>query len=140
MKRVVCLWLSAIVALCAQTNLSPAEQASLTRALGEAGNSPVDFMRAIEIHLKQYPNSPKRAELERALVKTAIQQNDDARVIEFGENALSQEPDDVQAQGRGTAEVRAVPPASVRQAAQVRHASQRAPAHSPAPSERRRRA
>jgi len=96
MKTVLWLLLAAVVPLCAQTNLSPAEQAGLQRALAEAGNSPVDFMRAIENHLKQYPNSPKRPELERALVKTAIQQNDDPRVIEYGENVLSREPDDVQ--------------------------------------------
>jgi hypothetical protein len=53
-------------------------------------------MLAIENHLKQYPNSPRRAELERALVKTAIELNDDRRLMEFGESVLSREPDNMQ--------------------------------------------
>jgi thiol-disulfide isomerase/thioredoxin len=75
--------------------LSP-EQASLQKALGEAGNSPVEFELAIENHLKEYPNSPQRAELERALVKTAIDLNDDQRLITFGESVLSRDPNNLQ--------------------------------------------
>ena len=64
--------------------------------LSEAGNSPTEFVRAIENHLKQFPNSPRRAELERALVKTAIDLNDDPRLIEFGERVLARDPDNIQ--------------------------------------------
>jgi len=76
--------------------LSQEEQQSLQRALSEGGNSPTEFVLAIENHLKQYPNSPRRAELERALVKTAIDLNDDHRLIEFGEKVLSREPANIQ--------------------------------------------
>ena len=72
------------------------EGLSLQRALGEAGNSPVEFVRAIENHLKEYPNSPQRADLERALVKTAMDLNDDARLITFGESVLSRDPNNLQ--------------------------------------------
>ena len=72
------------------------EQASLQKALGEAGNSPSEFELAIENHLKQYPNSPERAQLENALVKTAMQQNDDARLIKYGESVLSREPNNTE--------------------------------------------
>jgi len=81
--------------LCAQT-LSQDEQVSLQKALSEGGNSPTEFILAIENHLKRYPNSPRRAELERALVKTAIELNDDRRLMEFGERVLSREPDNTQ--------------------------------------------
>ncbi|MGA2879075.1 MAG: TlpA disulfide reductase family protein [Bryobacteraceae bacterium] len=77
-------------------NLSQDEQQSLQRALSEAGNSPSEFLLAIENHLKKYPNSPRRAELERALVKTAIDLNDDQLLIEFGEKVLSRDSDNVQ--------------------------------------------
>jgi thiol-disulfide isomerase/thioredoxin len=77
-------------------DMSQLEQESLQRALGEAGNSPVDFMRAIEQHLKSFPNSARRAELERAVVKTAIDLNDDRRIIQFGESVLQREPDNLQ--------------------------------------------
>jgi len=72
------------------------EITSLQRALSEAGNSPVELMRAIENHLKQYPNSPQRADLERALVKTAIDLNDDRLLITFGESVLSRDPNNLQ--------------------------------------------
>jgi len=81
--------------LCAQA-LSQDEQVSLQKALSEGGNSPTEFILAIENHLKRYPNSPRRAELERALVKTAIELNDDRRLMEFGERVLSREPDNMQ--------------------------------------------
>jgi len=72
------------------------EQQSLRQALSEAGNSPADFELAIENHLKQYPNSPERAQLEAALVKTAISRNDDARLITYGESVLSRDPNNLE--------------------------------------------
>ncbi|HTC34122.1 MAG TPA: TlpA disulfide reductase family protein [Bryobacteraceae bacterium] len=94
MRTLLGLIFLAAGALSAQ-GLSP-EQASLQKALGEAGNSPVEFELAIENHLKEYPNSPQRAELERALVKTAIDLNDDQRLITFGESVLSRDPNNLQ--------------------------------------------
>lgn len=79
----------------AQT-LSQDEQISLQKALSEAGNSPTEFELAIENHLNQFPNSPKRADLERAIVKTAMELNDDARLIKYGEDVISQDPDNMQ--------------------------------------------
>jgi len=92
-------WLAialAVPLLLLSQDMSQLEQDSLQRALGEAGNSPVDFMRAIEQHLKSFPNSVRRAELERAVVKTAIDLNDDRRIIQFGESVLQREPDNLQ--------------------------------------------
>jgi thiol-disulfide isomerase/thioredoxin len=81
--------------LCAQV-LSQEEQLDLQKALSEGGNSATEYVLAIENHLKKYPNSPRRADLESALVKAAIQLNDDQRLIEYGERVLSREPDNVQ--------------------------------------------
>ncbi|MGI8743974.1 MAG: thioredoxin-like domain-containing protein [Bryobacteraceae bacterium] len=72
------------------------EQASLRQVLGEAGNSPVDFIHALEGHLAKYPNTVRRAELERALVKSAIDVKDNPRIIRWGEKVLAREPDDAQ--------------------------------------------
>jgi thiol-disulfide isomerase/thioredoxin len=72
------------------------EQQQLSRALGEAGNSPVDYIRALEKHLAKFPNSARRNDIERALVKAAIEAKDDRRVIEYGERVLAREPDDAQ--------------------------------------------
>jgi len=76
--------------------MSQDEQMSLQRALSEAGNSPNEVVLAIENHLRQYPNSPRRADLERALVKQAIDLNDDRLLIAYGERVLSREPDNMQ--------------------------------------------
>ena len=53
------------------------EQADLEKALSEAGSSPLEYLRAIEKHLEQYPNSARRPELERAAVRAAIEARDD---------------------------------------------------------------
>jgi thiol-disulfide isomerase/thioredoxin len=96
MKRLATLVAMTAALLVAQNAVSQIEQASLQQALGEAGNIPVEFVRAIERHLQRFPQSPQRPELERALVKTAIDLNDDRRIIEFGESVLTREPDNAQ--------------------------------------------
>jgi thiol-disulfide isomerase/thioredoxin len=96
MKRLGLVLAIAALRLFAQANLSQLEEESLQTAISEAGNSPVDFARAIENHLKRFPNSPRRPELERALIKTAIDLNDDRRIIQFGESVLTREPDNLQ--------------------------------------------
>ncbi len=85
-----------LIAAAAQVFAQTPEGTSLKRALGEAGNSPLEFERAIENHLREYPNSSERAELERALVKTAISLNDDQRLITFGESVLSRDPNNLE--------------------------------------------
>jgi thiol-disulfide isomerase/thioredoxin len=96
MKRFGLVLALTVFRLFAQQNLSKAEEESLQTAINEAGNSPVDFARAVENHLKRFPNSPRRAELERALARTAIDLNDDRRIIQFGESVLTREPDNLQ--------------------------------------------
>jgi thiol-disulfide isomerase/thioredoxin/plasmid stabilization system protein ParE len=72
------------------------EQQELNQAIAEAGNSNVDFTRALENHLKKYPNSTQKVAIERALVKAAIEAKDDKRIIQYGELALAQPPMDLQ--------------------------------------------
>ena len=75
---------------------APNESQQLNQAISEAGNSPVDFIRALEQHLATYPNSTRRNEIERALVKAAIEAKDDKRIVEYGERVLAREPNDAQ--------------------------------------------
>ena len=96
MKRFFLVLAFAALRLLGQGNLSEGEEQSLQTALSEAGNSPIDFARAIENHLKRFPNSPRRAELERALVKTAIDLNDDRLIVQFGESVLARDPNNLQ--------------------------------------------
>lgn len=79
-----------------QPKMSDEEQTNLRQALSEAGNSPVDFVRAIENHLAKYPATPSRNELERAVVKSASEVRNDDRIILYGERVLARDPDDAQ--------------------------------------------
>ena len=81
---------------CLGEDLSPAEQQALNQALSEAGSSPIELVRALENHLARFPMSPKRDELERVLVKAAMENRDDRRIILYGERVLAKEQDDLQ--------------------------------------------
>jgi len=72
------------------------ESQDLSRAVSEAGNSPVDFIRALEKHLAKYQQTTRRNEIERALVKAAIEAKDDKRIVEYGGRVLAREPGDAQ--------------------------------------------
>jgi thiol-disulfide isomerase/thioredoxin len=75
-----------------QNTVDAIEQRSLQQAVSEAGNSPVELLRALDRHLKQYPQAARRADLERAVLKTAIDLNDDGVTIEYGERVLGRDP------------------------------------------------
>lgn len=61
-----------------------AGEEELDRALVEAGSSAVDYARALERHLKQHPNSPQRAEIERVLAQAALDLRDRRLLLEYG--------------------------------------------------------
>jgi len=73
-----------------------AQQRELSMAMQEAGNSPVDFVRILEQHLKKYPNGKGHDSIERALVMAAIDARDDRRIAQYGEHVLESNPKDVQ--------------------------------------------
>lgn len=79
-----------------------AEERALQQSLAEAGTSPVDFLRALEGHLAKFPNSARRTEIERALVKAAIEARDERRTILYGEKVLLIDRDDLQVLDRVT--------------------------------------
>jgi thiol-disulfide isomerase/thioredoxin len=85
-----------------QSNLPPAEQKELSSALAEAGNSPLEFARVLEQHLAKYPTSPQREELERTLVKAAIEAGDKRRTLVWGEKSLAKNIDQPQVLERVT--------------------------------------
>src|SRR6185295_2167359 len=70
-------------------------QQELTQALTESNASPMEAVRALEAYLKKYPDAPARAEIERMLVKAAIDTKDDRRTALYGERVLAIAPDDV---------------------------------------------
>ncbi|HZU29132.1 MAG TPA: TlpA disulfide reductase family protein [Bryobacteraceae bacterium] len=76
--------------------VSQTEQADLQNALQEAGDSQIDFIHALENHIAKYPNSPRRAEIEKALVKASLQQHDAPRVAKYGVRVLETDPDNLE--------------------------------------------
>lgn len=91
-----------LLAAAAAGQVAENEERDLGRAIGEAGSSPIELIRAIEKHLERYPESGHRAELEEALVKAAIEAGDEKRIIEYGERVLAREPGDIQVLDRVT--------------------------------------
>ena len=69
------------------------EQRLLQEAVAQVGNSPVDFIRAGERHLKKFPNSTLREDLQRAILKAAIDAKDHRRIIAYGEKVLERDDD-----------------------------------------------
>ena len=68
------------------------EQLDLSKAISEAGNSGIDYLRALERHLAKYPDTARRAEIEKALAKSAMEANDRDRIVKYGEKVLQSEP------------------------------------------------
>ncbi len=96
MRAVVFIALLLAAVCAAQSNPADAEDSHLRSLLEEAGSGPFEFIRAIEKHLEKFPDSPRRAEMERSLVKAAIETKDDDRILRYGERVIAQGDDDPQ--------------------------------------------
>lgn len=68
----------------AQDKAESPEDKELGQSLSEASTSPMDYSRALEKHLKKYPNSPRKAELERILAQAALDLKDNPRLLKYG--------------------------------------------------------
>jgi thiol-disulfide isomerase/thioredoxin len=105
MAATILVLLGASVALAQQAVPEPSteEQQSLMRALSEGGDSPVDLIRALEAHLRAYPDTVQRGEVELRLAQAAIDAKDTARIVRYGEPALEKSPNNVPLLDRVTA-------------------------------------
>jgi thiol-disulfide isomerase/thioredoxin/outer membrane protein assembly factor BamD (BamD/ComL family) len=74
---------------------STEEQQSLMQALSDGASSPLDAIRALEAHLKRYPNTSQKTEIQQMLAKAALESQDWERVVLYGEPLLKVIPDDV---------------------------------------------
>ncbi len=83
------------VSLIAQTPALTAEgseERDLSQAVGEAGGSAIDLIRGLEQFLKKYPATKRRPEIEKALAKAAIDSDDNARIVLYGEKVIQATP------------------------------------------------
>ena len=74
-----------------------ADQDDLRTRLADAGSSTPEFSRALEAHLKKFPASSQRAEVERTLFRAAIELKDNERIVKYGTRILASDPEDMQA-------------------------------------------
>jgi thiol-disulfide isomerase/thioredoxin len=74
---------------------SDVEKRELAEAIKEANTSGYDLTRALETHLRKYPDTPLRPDIYNLLAKAAVEIRDDARIIRYGEPALTAAPNDV---------------------------------------------
>lgn len=91
--RLAAALLAAPGLLCAQKPPQPPAQSEedvLERSLAEAGSSVVDYARAIERHLRRFPDSPRRAEYERILAQAAVDLRDRRWLLEYGVRVIEQ--------------------------------------------------
>src|SRR6266496_2908455 len=79
----------------AAQELSQEEEQHLRQVLSQSSNSAPDMIHALETHLAKYPDSAKKDEMERAILKSSIQTNDARRIALYGERVLRREADDV---------------------------------------------
>jgi thiol-disulfide isomerase/thioredoxin len=94
MKRGIGIVLFCMSALGQAPVASDAEKHELAVAVEEANTSGFDLIRALEAHLRKYPNTPLRPEIFNLLAKAAVETRDDARIVKYGEPVLQVMPND----------------------------------------------
>ncbi len=69
-------------------------EAELQKAIDSAGNDRAAFVKNLEAYLKQYPNSPRRAAIYRALVEAELALRDQAKALQYAELTIKADPED----------------------------------------------
>ena len=95
MKRVFGAMLLCISTLAQAPVATDDEKRELAAAVQEANTSGFDIIRALEAHLRKYPNTALRPEIFNLLSKAAVEAGNNARIIRYGEPALTALPNDV---------------------------------------------
>jgi thiol-disulfide isomerase/thioredoxin len=95
MKQAIGVVLLCVSALAQAPAATEAEKQELAAAVEEANTSGFDMIRALETHLRKYPNTPLRPEIFNLIAKAAVETGDDARIVKYGEPTLAVTPNDV---------------------------------------------
>jgi thiol-disulfide isomerase/thioredoxin len=105
-----CAFFAATTSVCAQTSTSkPAAsksaansdakrdadaEAELQKALNSAGNDRAALVRNLRDYLRRFPEAPRRAAVDRALVEACQQLRDDDCALDYSEQLIAEHPDD----------------------------------------------
>jgi thiol-disulfide isomerase/thioredoxin len=72
----------------------PDPESELEIALEQAGNDRAAVVRNLEAYLRRFPDAPRKVQVYRALVESAMQLRDRARALEYAERIIALRPDD----------------------------------------------
>jgi thiol-disulfide isomerase/thioredoxin len=69
-------------------------EAELKSTIDDAGNDRAAFVRNLEAYLKRFPDTPRKAEICRALIEANLQLRDPAKALDAAERAIAADPQD----------------------------------------------
>jgi thiol-disulfide isomerase/thioredoxin len=90
------LILAALLASGQQQGPGSKEDQDLEQALMETGGSQVEYVRALEAHLKKYPFTARKDEIFQVLAKAAVELKDKPRILRYGVPAVESGGDNLQ--------------------------------------------
>ena len=105
-----CVFLAATASIRAQTSISKPPtsksvaasdakrdadaESELQKALSSAGNDRAALVRNLKDYLRRFPEAPRRAAIDRALVEACQQLRDDDCALDYSEQLIAERPDD----------------------------------------------
>lgn len=92
-RSCLCFALAIFAAFAQKPAPTKTESEELKAALAETSTSALEITRTLEAHLRKYPNSEEKDEIERAILKSAMETNDKARIVPYGERSLASNPE-----------------------------------------------
>jgi len=80
----------------AQTPPPPDPEAELEKAVQDADNDSAKVVRNLEDYLKRFPDAPRKADIYRAIVESAVQVHDSATALDYAERLIALDPNDAE--------------------------------------------
>jgi len=74
----------------------PDTEAELQRAIEEAATDRAALVRNLEDYLRRFPEAPRKAQVYRAIVESAMQLRDMQRALDYAERIITLRPDDAE--------------------------------------------
>ncbi len=71
-------------------------EAELQRSINESGNDRAALVRNLEDYLRRFPDAPRKLQVYRAIVESAVQLRDQRRALEYAERIIALRPGEVE--------------------------------------------
>ena len=76
--------------------ITPDPEAELEKAIQDANNDSAAIVRNLEDYMKRFPDSPRKPEIYRAIVESAMQVRDSATALDYAERLIAIDPNDAE--------------------------------------------